>query len=108
MNDTRILRERQDWTRAAALRLAPFTEDGGVAILVQTTVVTSYPTVVGAFYACVPLLVDGPELEGAAATFTADTSEMLFAFNLGTQVPPVGTKIIAHSCGGRWVFRYDG
>jgi len=79
-----------------------------VAILAQTRVAVSYPTGATAFYACSPLQVDGPEIEGAAATFTQDSSRIIYAFNLGTQVPPVGTQIIAHACGGRWVFRYDG
>jgi hypothetical protein len=28
--------------------------------------------------------------------------------NLGMAIPPVATKIVAHSAGGRWTFRYDG
>jgi hypothetical protein len=108
MNDIRILRERQTLIRATSDRIAPFVEDGSVAILAKTTTVSVYPTVPGACYACVPLQVDGPEIEGAAASFTADPSRTLFAFNLGKAVPPVGTKLIATSCGGRWSFRYDG
>jgi hypothetical protein len=108
MSETRILRERQSAARAAALRLVPFAEDGTVAILAQTRVAVSYPTVPAAFYTCSPLQVDGPETEGAAATFTQDSSRMIYAFNLGTQAPPAGTRIIAHACGGRWVFRFDG
>jgi hypothetical protein len=108
MVDTRILREQQAATLATADRLATFAEDGTVAILAQTTTVTTYPTVPGAFYACVPLWIDGPETEGATAAFTFNGTRTIYAFNLGTQVPPVGTRIIAHSCGGRWAFRYDG
>jgi hypothetical protein len=108
MNEFRILRQRQDGLLAAADRLTSFGEDGGLAILAQTTTVSHYPTAAGAFYACVPLQVDGAEAEGAAASFAADASRTLFAYNLGTQVPPAGTKVILHSCGGRWTFRYDG
>jgi len=108
MSETRILRDRQSTARAAALRLVPFAEDGTVAILAQTRVVVSYPTVPAAFYACSPLQVDGPETEGAAATFTEDSTRTIYAFNLGTLIPPTGTSIIAHACGGRWTFRYDG
>src|SRR5262249_21616655 len=108
MSETRTLRDRQADTRAAALRLLPFAEGGAVAILAQTRVAVSYPTVPAAFYACTPLQVDGPETEGAAVTYSGDSSRTILAFNLGTQVPPSGTRIIAHACGGRWVFRYDG
>ena len=62
----------------------------------------------GAFYACVPLSIDGPEIEGATASFTTEGTRTMYALNVGTQVPPVGTIIIAHACGGRWTFRYDG
>jgi hypothetical protein len=108
MSDTRILREQQAAVLAAADRAANVAEDGTVAILAQTSTVTAYPTVAGAFYACVPLWADGAETEGSAASFTAVGSRIVFAFNLGSQIPPVGTKIIAHSCGGRWVFQYNG
>jgi hypothetical protein len=108
MNDTRILRQRQAATRYAASRLAPFAEEGAAAVLVQTTTVSAYPTAANAFYACVPVSVDGKETEGATATFTADPTRRLYALNVGSQVPPPGTKIIAHACGGRWSFRFDG
>ena len=108
MNDTRILRERQAATRAAALRLAPFAEEGAVAVLAETTMVSKYPTAAGVFYACLPVTVDGAETEGAAADFHADLTRTFYALNLGSQVPPRGTLNIAHACGGRWTFRYDG
>jgi hypothetical protein len=108
MSDTRILRDRQSDALAAVDRLSGFAEEGAEAVLAMTTTVSSYPTVPGAFYACVPLAVDGPEIEGAAANFTADTIRIVYAYNLGTQIPPAGTKILAHSCGGRWTFRFDG
>jgi hypothetical protein len=108
MSEARILRDRQTATRASLLRLAPVAEDGSVAILVKTIIASSYPTIAGAFYACAPLQVDGPETEGAIATFTASGTRTIYALNLGTQVPPVGTKIIAHACGSRWTFRFDG
>ena len=108
MSETRILRERQAATRDAALRLAPFAEEGAMAMLAQTTVVANYPTAPGVFYACVPVTLDGQETEGASAAFHADQTRTFYALNLGTQVPPRGTLIIAHACGGRWTFRYDG
>ena len=37
-----------------------------------------------------------------------DTTQVVFALNVGTVIPPVGTRIVANAIGGRWVFRYDG
>jgi hypothetical protein len=108
MSETRILRDRQSAARAATLRLVPPADDRAVAILAQTRSVVHYPTVASACYACSPLQVDGPETEGATATFTADPTRIVYAYNLGTQIPPAGTKILIHACGGRWTFRFDG
>jgi hypothetical protein len=108
MSESRILRDQLESTRAASLRRVPIAEDGSVAILAQTTVITSYPTVAGAFYACTPLMVDGQETEGATANFTAYGDRTIYALNLGKTIPPAGTKVIAHACGGRWTFRFDG
>ena len=75
---------------------------------VITTTLTTYPTTAGVYYACNPELLSGAETEGATPTFTADTGTVVYVLNLGTQIPPNGTKLIIHSTGGRWVFRYDG
>lgn len=107
MSDARLLRDRQEAAWAATSRLASPAEEGAVALLVQTRAVASYPTTPGAFYACSPVSIDGPETEGASAAFLTDASRLLFAYNLGGAVPPVGSKLVAHSCGGRWVFRFD-
>jgi hypothetical protein len=78
------------------------------AMCAITTVVTSYPTSAAVFYAVNPELLTGTETEGSAATFTADTGTVLYALNLGTAIPPQGTKLVIHAVGGRWAFRYDG
>lgn len=107
MSDVRVLRDRQEAALAATDRLASFAEEGSAAILVQTRAETSYPTIAGAFYACTSLSVDGPETEGAAAVFQTDSSRLIYVYNLGNAVPPIGARLVAHSCGGRWVVRYD-
>lgn len=76
--------------------------------LVQTITVTTYPALVSAFFAVTPLLVDGTEREGAVASFTPDPSRTFYAYNMGTQIPPPGTKLLVAEAGGRKVFRYDG
>ena len=108
MNDLRVMRERQLIAAANADRSARRDPYGSAAMCIITTTVTTYPTVAGAFYACNPELLTGAETEGAAATFTVDTNTVLFAVNVGTAIPPNGTKLVIHGAGGRYCFRYDG
>jgi hypothetical protein len=108
MSDVRIMRERQEIIASTSLRLEPAGSHGPEAALVQTTVTGSYPVTASTFYACTPLRIDGAEIEAAAVTFTGDPTRTIMALNLGSKIPPVGTKFIIHSCGGRWAFRYDG
>lgn len=77
-------------------------------MIVTTTTVSSYPTSAGVFYGCNPDVITGSESEGATPTFTADTATVVYAVNLGTSIPPNGTKLVVHAAGGRWCFRYDG
>ncbi len=77
-------------------------------LLVTTTTVTTYPTTASAFFASNPTEIDGTETEGNAASYTPDTSQVVYAFNVGTQIPPAGTRVVVQAVGGRWVFRYDG
>jgi hypothetical protein len=106
--DIRVERERQKALSDVLNRIAPFTADGSSALLVTTTTVTTYPSTASSFYASNPTEIDGSEVEGAAASYTADTTQVVYALNVGTQVPPAGTRVVAHAVGGRWAFRYDG
>jgi hypothetical protein len=81
---------------------------GSLAQLLTTVEITTYPTTAGAFYAGNPTYVNGTETEGGLASYSPDPSQVIYAYNLGTQVPPAGTRVVAHAVGGRWVFRYDG
>ena len=109
MNDLRILRDRQAAAENALDRQAAAGDQfGSAAMCAITTTVTTYPTSATAFYACNPELLSGAETEGAAATFTTDTATVVYALNLGTAIPAPSTKIVIHSAGGRWTFRYDG
>lgn len=82
--------------------------EGSLAQLLTTIEITSYPTDAGAFYAGNPTYINGTEAEGGAASYSPDPSQVIYAYNLGTQVPPQGTLVVAQAVGGRWVFRYDG
>ncbi len=105
---TRIERERQlDLERV--VDQIPTGDDGGSAArLVTTTTITTYPTSAAEFYACNPTEIDGNETEGGSASYTTDTDQVIYVLNLGTQIPPTGTRLVAHAVGGRWVARYDG
>jgi hypothetical protein len=106
--DTRIERERQKALSGVLDRVGPFFSDGSAALLVTTTTVTSYPSTAAVFFASNPTEIDGSEVEGGAASYAADPMQVVYVLNVGTQVPPVGTRVVAHNVGGRWVFRYDG
>ncbi|MGO9463093.1 MAG: hypothetical protein ACLQVF_02875 [Isosphaeraceae bacterium] len=82
--------------------------EGSLAQLLTTVTILTYPTAAGAFYAGNPTYVNGAEVEGGVASYSPDASQVIYAYNLGTKVPPEGTRVVAHAVGGRWVFRYDG
>lgn len=82
--------------------------EGSVCEVVQTVKVGTYPAEPAAFFAVQPLGVDGLEKEGEAASFTPDADRTFYAANLGSAVPPEGTKVIVTSVSGRWTFRFDG
>jgi hypothetical protein len=106
--DNRVERERQKALSGVIDRIAPSAADGSTALLVTTTMVTTYPSTAASFYASNPTEIDGSEVEGGAAAYTPDASQVVYVLNVGSQVPPVGTRVVAHAVGGRWVCRYDG
>jgi len=108
MSDIRVIRERQLVASAALDRSGDAAPYGSAALLVVTTSVATYPTSAAEFYACNPQQITGSVTEGATPTFVADASTIIYVLNVGTAVPPVGTTLVVHSVGGRWVFRYDG
>ena len=107
MDETRILRDRQA-SMEAAIDSAPSRRTACAdARLVQTTQVNTYPTVAGAYYACNPVQINGPPIEGGAATYVPDTKTVIVCWNNGSQIPPQGTVLVAHYVAGRAVFSYS-
>jgi hypothetical protein len=104
---TRIERERHRDLEDLVDRVPEGADSGSAGCLIRTTTLVTYPTTAGRFYACNPVQIDGTETEGGTATYTADTTQVIYALNLGTTVPPAGTNLIATAVGGRWTFRYD-
>ena len=105
---SRTHRHRHDEAQFDLDQLPEEAGGGADAMLVQTFTETTYPTTASTEYACHPISeIDSDEAEGASVSFTADSSVTIYALNVGSTVPPSGTKVIAHAVGGRWAFRYD-
>lgn len=107
--DARILRDRQG-AHSDAIDNAKASHPNACkdCFVGQTTYVSSYPTSAQSFFAVIPCDVNGDETEGGTATLVPRANTILFALNVGTSTPPVGTTITVFSVGGRNVFRYDG
>ena len=101
-----VMRLRSADAQAAAARNPAEPQDGPAAILVTTTVITTYPTAALAFYAVLQTLVDGSETEGTIPTFTT-VGDPFLAVNLGSAVPALGTRVLIRQSAGKWIFRYD-
>jgi hypothetical protein len=79
---------------------------GAPSLLACTKVLTSYPTTAQCFFACEPLTLLGPEVEGGSGVVSTLDATFL-ALNLGSAIPPIGTQVVSIFVGNRWVFRYD-
>jgi hypothetical protein len=110
MTEADQLRRRQSEILGLADGLAnPASAVGGAAVLVRTITRTTYPTVAGRVYAVVPSRVVVTEAEGQTPTFTdAANGDCFYALNLGSAIPPSGTRLVATlTPGGLYAFRYD-
>jgi hypothetical protein len=105
--DPRIERERNAALARALDRFGDSNGEGGLSVLLQTFAESAYPTTANVYYACNPVEVDGDEGEGDTATFTADDTRIIYAYNFGSAVPPAGTNVIAHLRSGRWTFTFN-
>jgi hypothetical protein len=108
MNDLRTQRERHAALDDSVDNAEDNAADCAAAMVCTTTMVAAYPAAAASFFAVNPTDVGSPEIEGGPATYTANTTQVSYVLNVGTQVPPVGTRVVAHAVGGRWVFRFDG
>jgi hypothetical protein len=106
-DEARTLRSRMAAMQAEIDRLDSEPSDGNPAMLVETFDDGDYPTTVAAYFACHPVTVGGVEAEGEAVTFDVGTGTV-HCLNLGTAIPPAGTKLVARSVDGRWAFEYHG
>jgi hypothetical protein len=107
-HETRTLRHRQADLDADADARDGITIDCGASLVAVTFAEAAYPTVASAFYACHPVALGGTEDEGQAVTTTTDGTQKLYAANLGTAIPPSGTKVLITLAGNRWEFTWNG
>jgi hypothetical protein len=109
MSATRVLRDRAAFLSDSLDRSGDEGPAANAALVGVTVAIKAYPTLPGAFYGITPQRITGTNKEGDPGVFAAEpTPTPMVALNVGTQIPPVGTKIICEAVGGRWVFRYDG
>lgn len=100
------LRLRDDVTNTDIASEPDARSGGAPSFTVLTKTVGTYPTTAAAYYACQTADVTGVETEGTVGTVTG-RGDTLMALNLGTAIPPSGTKILITFVRWRWVFRYD-
>jgi hypothetical protein len=107
MSEARTNRNRSIAIDDMADRLAQPNPYVHRSLVVITTTVTAYPTVAQSVYACLQSDPTVAESEGATATYANGTG-ILYALNVGTAVPPPGTRLILEAVKGKWLFRFDG
>ncbi len=108
MSELRVLRDRAVAAQADIDRLDDSAPGGSRSLLCKTTTVTTYPSSASSFFAVIAQDADGPETEGASATFTDSTGDAFYAYNVGSAIPATGSQVIVHFVGGKACFRWDG
>jgi hypothetical protein len=107
LSEERILRQRLADLEIYDDRTSVSPNDCDVSVLGTTAVKVTYPTTANCVYFLTTGQIDAQDTEGATATIAPDSGS-LFALNLGTGIPPVGTPVVVTTVGGRNVFRFDG
>lgn len=105
--DDKTVRRRIEDLQDEVKRQPAAAYPGGPA-LVKTAVKTAYPTTASSCFYCQVCSLGGAEVEDGAGVITPIPNRFLYAFNIGTAVPPLGTVLTAH-CDrhGTWTIRYD-
>lgn len=106
-DDADRLRLRQDDADIAASLNPGVVAHGAPCFVGKTTTVATYPASAATYFAMLAVTVTGTETEGGSGILTAGT-DVTYALNLGTAIPPSGTYVICTLVDYRWTFRYDG
>ena len=90
-----------------SIKIQALSTIGSPTLVVRTKSLGSYPAAASRFFACEPITILGPEVEGSSGqAYPAGTT--LFAYNLGSSIPAQASILIATFVAHRWVFRHDG
>ncbi len=101
----RIIRSYQDQLANLTDRTVLIPPADGLAVVGKTTTGVTYPTTAQAVYLLVLQSIDVGDSEGDTATYF-DEDGVMPALNIGGSIPPAGTRVIAVSTSGHWVFSY--
>lgn len=91
-------------THAAALGRAGETAPASTPSFIgQVVAGTTLPTVPDVWYLVNPVEIDGPEGEGAAPAFTADSTRKVPVLVIGDRAPKLGDMLNVFGVSGKWV-----
>jgi hypothetical protein len=107
LNDLRTERDRLAGLADQLDRAREDQSEATAAVVGVTFAESAYPSQAQGLFACRVQTVGGLETEGAPGSLTPTTAT-IYAYNLGSALPPQGTAILAVQVGDRWTFRYDG
>jgi hypothetical protein len=107
INEAAVQRRRLDEIDALSDERPDGPGLGAVAVVGVTATDGAYPVSANSMFRIDAELVVCSEKEGAEASFSGLGSRV-YAANIGTGVPPLGTKVVAWLVdGGRLVFQFD-
>ncbi|MDQ3168427.1 MAG: hypothetical protein M3P94_07240 [Chloroflexota bacterium] len=104
-DDYQILRDDNQAALDELGRVPDAPPEGAPRIAAVTIKITTYPTTASVFYGVRAVAILGDQVEGQPA-IEEDSGETYLAFNLGTKIPPVGSKVELTRVPHRWVFTY--
>lgn len=103
----RLYRERQADQIDEIPQLPDSSCMGSTSLVVVTTTDGSYPVVAGTWYTVQVTELSGDEKEGGTVSATTPSGTAFYALNLGTAIPPIGTKLVITQLDGIWTFTYN-
>lgn len=102
--DQTTLSRRVDELQQELERLESQPPTGAPALVAKIVQEVTLPTAASKYFACKAQDVSGDEEEGATATFTDVSDDLIYAACLGPNKPAVGDKVLISMAGGRWSF----
>lgn len=106
-DDLRSLKEQMKAMERRLAAMGSNRADCMISGIGKTEAIGTYPTNAGGCYGLNIQQISGNETENTLATYT-DTGIVIRAFNIGSRVPPAGTRVLykQESNTNRTVFNY--